>query len=82
MGAIEAGHYGEAVQQLMADPIVIAMAAEMRGYPREQLAHDDGSPRFEFMQAANRQYDKRGGTIHAHIGAVAEALLKLAVPGE
>jgi hypothetical protein len=30
------------------------------------------------MQRANQTYTARGGTNHAHIGAVAEAVLKLA----
>lgn len=67
-------HYDEVEAQLRDDPIVIDMAATLPDEPMEFL-HEDGTPRFEFMQAANREYDRRGGTItERHIGAVARAL--------
>lgn len=74
---IRAAHYGEAVTRLMADPIVIDMAAGLAGVPMTALAHEDGTPRFEFMNGANREYHARGGTDGAHIGGIAEALLNL-----
>jgi hypothetical protein len=77
MATIEARHYGTARTVLQNDPIVQSMAHGLKDVPLTELTHDDGTPRFEFMQAANAQYDKRGGTNKAHIGAVAEALLFL-----
>lgn len=79
MHVIKAAHYGEVVTKLMADPIIIDMAGGLKGVPMDKLAHDDGGPRFEFMQGANREFDKRGGgkDLPLHIGAVAEALLEL-----
>lgn len=72
---IEAEHYDEARRILRDDPIVQDMARGLAGTNRSFLAHDNGTPRFEFMNAANREYAARGGTHQAHIGAVAEALL-------
>ncbi|MCX2931392.1 hypothetical protein ORI20_13995 [Mycobacterium sp. CVI_P3] len=78
MSTIESEHYAQTRQRLAADPIVQNMAIGLQGVPRDQLTHDDGGPRFEFMQAANHEYENRGGTDGArHIGAVAEALLQL-----
>jgi hypothetical protein len=74
---IRAAHYGETERQLMNDHIVIAMAHGLAGVPREQIVHDNGQPRFEFMQAANREYESRGGTNGGHIGAVANAIVSL-----
>jgi hypothetical protein len=72
---IEAAHYGEARARLAKDEIVIAMAAGLAGVDRAELCHDDGGVRFEFMGVANAEYEKRGGKDHAHLGAVAEALI-------
>ena len=77
MAVIRDKHYGEAVTKLANDPIVINMALAMQGTLREQMADGSGGPSFDFMQAANREYDNRGGTFHAHIGAVAEAIFKI-----
>jgi hypothetical protein len=76
--AIEAAHYREAREKLMSDPIIRDMVVGLANEPLDRLQHADSeTPRFEFMQAANREYESRGGTIKAHIGAVAEALLIL-----
>ncbi|QDM57665.1 hypothetical protein SEA_GROUPTHINK_85 [Mycobacterium phage Groupthink] len=78
MAVIEAKHYEETRQRLSKDPLVIALAEEIRGLPREQMVHEDsGTPRFEFMQAANREYRRRGGTDGGHIGAIAEAVIRI-----
>jgi hypothetical protein len=63
----------------MKDPIIIDMAGGLKGVPMSELVHDgpDSTPRFEFMTAANAEYRKRGGKDGGHIGAVAEALLRL-----
>ncbi|AQT28483.1 hypothetical protein SEA_TNGUYEN7_85 [Mycobacterium phage TNguyen7] len=76
---IEAPHYEETRQRLQRDPIIIAMSIEILGAPTEikaSFAHDSGTPTFEFMQRANAEYARRGGTDGGHIGAVAEALLR------
>lgn len=75
--AIEAAHYGEARQKLREDRIVQGLAIGLYGVPLDDLAHPDGTPRFEFMGAANREYAARGGTNQAHLGAVAEVLIEL-----
>ncbi|AGM61600.1 hypothetical protein SEA_SOILDRAGON_85 [Mycobacterium phage SoilDragon] len=78
MAVIEAKHYEETRQRLTKDPIVIALSEEIRGLPREQMVHEDSdTPRFEFMQAANREYRRRGGTDGGHIGAIAEAIIRI-----
>lgn len=61
---IEAPHYEETRKALAADPIIQAMAEELRQAPpevRATFAHDDGTPRHDFMLAANREYRSRGG---------------------
>lgn len=75
MTAIRSADYAVAEARLAQDPIVLAMAAGLAHEPREQLAHDGGTPRHEFMGAANREYYERGGTDVGHLGAVARALL-------
>jgi hypothetical protein len=81
---IEAGHYEETRQRLTKDPIVIAMANELKGkVPRSELVHNDDpndprpTPRFDFMMKANAEYRDRGGTDGGHMGAIAEAILRL-----
>ncbi|AYD87113.1 hypothetical protein SEA_NICOLETERA_86 [Mycobacterium phage NicoleTera] len=79
MTVIKAAHYGETEARLQRDPIVVAMSVEMTGAPdkiKASWTHDDGKqPTFEFMQMANGEYRRRGGTDGGHIGAVAHALL-------
>ena len=83
MTAIESEDYEIVRQRLMKDPIVIGMAVGLDGVPMEQLIHNDDpkdprpTPRFEFMMQANKTYRERGGTDGGHIGAVAEALIRL-----
>lgn len=73
----EAAHYGEARRRLVNDPIVRSMADGVRVVKRNVIQHENGTPRFEFMQAANDTYARRGGTYRAHLGAVAEAILMI-----
>ncbi|AIT13403.1 hypothetical protein PBI_EQUEMIOH13_87 [Mycobacterium phage Equemioh13] len=82
MTVIRAAHYAENEALLQNDPIVLAMANEIasdpnRGKVINGFTHDDGSARFEFMQMANGEYRRRGGTANEHIGAVAAAILAL-----
>ena len=79
---LRAEHYDEAVERLVADPIIVAMAHGLANVDRDSLVHprDDEGPeqaRFEFMQMANAEYAMRGGASQAHVGAVSEALLIL-----
>ena len=78
MPTIEAPHYEQARQRLAGDPVVKAMAEEIRGVDLSKLAHDDGTPRADFMHRANDEYYRRAGRpAGAHIGAVAEAVIRL-----
>jgi hypothetical protein len=77
MTVIESGDYENTRLRLMQDPVVIAMAKGLENEPRSQLCWDDGSPKFDFMMSANAEYRKRGGKDGGHIGAIAEALLRL-----
>lgn len=74
IAVLESEDYEIARKVLVADPIVIEMS---KGLNATECAHYDGNPKFEFMLAANREYAKRGGKNQAHIGAVAEAILRL-----
>jgi hypothetical protein len=73
--AIEASHYGETRKALAADPIIRAMADGVRHMTRPELAHEDGTPLYEFMSRASDEYHNRGGKIQTHIGGPAEAIL-------
>lgn len=77
MTVIESEDYEHTRQRLMKDPIVIAMAKGLANEPKSSLQHHLGTPRFDFMMAANKEYRERGGTDGGHIGAIAEALLRL-----
>lgn len=72
---LEADHYREARKALAADDIVRKMASEVPDVAKNSLVHEGGGPRFEMMQLANGEYEARGGTTKAHIGAVAEAII-------
>ena len=77
MAVIRSKEYDKAELRLMKDPIVYAMSRGLAGVPRDQMCHDDGTPRFEFMMAANNEYRSRGGEDGFAIGTVAHALLRL-----
>lgn len=64
--------YGVNLELLMADPIVQHMAAEIK---TATVAVDTESA--EFMNRANAEYARRGGTEATFIGAVAEAIRAL-----
>ena len=71
--------YAQTVARLLDSPTIQALADDLADLPIKQFAHDDGSARFEFMLAANREFSARGGasTLCLHIGAVAEAVLTI-----
>lgn len=77
--AIEAEHYEETRLRLIQDPIVRDMAKTLPGpgSSMDHILHEDGTPRFQFMQAANNEYRSRGGKDGGHIGAIAEALIRI-----
>lgn len=74
---IRAAHYSETEQRLAEDPIVHDLAAGLLREDRAELAHEDGTPRHEFMGAANARYRELGGTDGGHLGAIPSALLAL-----
>ncbi|QGJ97359.1 hypothetical protein PBI_ISCA_79 [Mycobacterium phage Isca] len=79
MTAIESKEYEQTRVRLQADPIVADLSVELFFAPDEikaSLVHEDGSPTFEFMQRANAEYARRGGTDGGHIGGIAEAILR------
>lgn len=80
---IESPEYEATRQRLVDDPIVQALADELtagiaEGHTsKSALVHDDGAPRFEMMQRCNAEYARRGGVAGGHIGAVAEAIIRI-----
>jgi hypothetical protein len=79
MATIQSKDYGETEDRLTKDPIVIAMAEDLKGLPFHSHGwlHEDDSPTFSFMQLVNGEYRKRGGQDGGHIGAIAVAILRL-----
>lgn len=77
MSGIEAEHYGETRARLVADPIIQQMAHELRDMDVAELVHASGTPRHEFMMAALREWQTRGGDGNTHIGGPAEAILEI-----
>lgn len=77
---IESDRYRRTREALKQDPIVQAMAREMRDAwdaSSEEFVDGTGSPRMWLMSSSNREYAERGGTLSGHIGAVAEAVVAL-----
>lgn len=68
---IRAAHYDEAVENLIADPIIQQMAAEI---PPEDIHFTEKN---EFMQIALSEYRNRGGKVDCHIGGPSEAIRKI-----
>jgi hypothetical protein len=83
IAVIESPEYEATRQRLVEDPIVKALAAELSSGIAEghttkaDMLHDDGAPRFEMMQRCNAEYARRGGVAGGHIGAVAEAIVRI-----
>lgn len=80
---MEAKHYQETRDRLKRDPIVLNMAVELnqgaeaapiREAFLSEFYHEDGTPTAWFMNAANAEYQKRGGKDGGHLGAIAEAM--------
>ena len=88
MPVLEAPDYQAARDRIKGNPIIIMMAAGVATVPLAEIAHEDGTPRFEFMQRANRVFDeaeaRNAGNpgyqpypagAPRHLGLIAEAVL-------
>ena len=58
MTALESPDYQVARDRIKGNPVVSKMAAGVAAVPLAELAHEDGTPRFAFMQHASRAFDK------------------------
>lgn len=88
MSALESPDYQIARDQIKNNPVIAKMAAGIATVSLAELAHQDGTPRFEFMQRANRAFDQAEAQnagnpcyqpypedMPRHIGLIAEAVL-------
>ena len=88
MTALESPDYQTARDRIKDNPVIAAMAASVATVPLAGLAHHDGTPRFAFMQRANRAFDQAEAQnadnpryqpypadAPRHIGLIAEAVL-------
>lgn len=88
MTALESPDYQIARDRIKGNPIIVAMAAGVVAVPLAELAHEDGTPRFDLMLRANRAFDHAEARNAAnpgyqpypadaprHIGLIAEAVL-------
>lgn len=57
MTVVEGPEYQAARDRVKGNPVISMMAAGIVAVPLAQIAHEDGTPRFEFMQQANRAFD-------------------------
>lgn len=58
MTVVESGGYQAARDRIKGNPIISQMAAGVATVPLADLAHQDGTPRFTFLQHANRVFDQ------------------------
>jgi hypothetical protein len=88
MTVLEGPDYQAARDRIKGNPVISMMAAGIAAVPLAQIAHEDGTPRFEFMQQANRAFEdaqaRNAGNpgyepypagAPRHLGLVAEAVL-------
>jgi len=88
MTVLEGPEYQAARDRIKGNPVISMMAAGIAAVPLAQIAHEDGTPHFEFMQQANRAFDdaqaRNAGNpgyepypagAPRHLGLVAEAVL-------
>lgn len=76
MSVIESDEYRKARKALSEDPILIAMAEEIRSVDRNEIMWEDGTPRNHFMMGALREYESRGGKLPTYgMGDVARAVV-------
>ncbi len=57
MTVLEGPEHLAARDRIKGNPVISMMAAGIAAVPLAQIAHEDGTPRFEFMQQANRAFD-------------------------
>ena len=57
MTVLEVPEYQAARDRIKGNPVISMMAAGVAAVPLAQIAHEDGTPRFEFMHQANRAFD-------------------------
>lgn len=91
MGIIEADSYRETREKLRQDPHIQRMAEELilAGTPLSEMCHDSGTPRFEFMGSALKEYKDRHlhgapdptQPVPTHIGGPAEVIIELVKKG-
>ena len=58
MTPLESADYQIAHDRIKGNPVISKMAAGVATVPLAELAHQDGTPRFAFMQHANRAFDR------------------------
>jgi hypothetical protein len=88
MAVVESPDYQAARDRIRGNPIIAMMGAGIATVPLAEIAHEDGTPRFAFMQQANRAFDdaeaRNAGNpsyepypagAPRHLGLVAEAVL-------
>lgn len=88
MTALESPHYQIARDRIKGNPVITTMAVGVATVPLAELAHEHETPRFEFMQQANRAFDQAEAQnadnpcyqpypadAPRHLGLIAEAVL-------
>jgi hypothetical protein len=88
MTALESPDYQIARDRIKGNPVISQMAAGVATVPPPDLAHEDGTPRFAFMQRASRVFDEAESQnagnpcyepypadAHRNLGMIAEAVL-------
>jgi hypothetical protein len=88
MTVLESPDYQAARNRIKGNVVISWMAAGVATMPLAELAHQDGTPRFAFMQQANRAFDDAEARNAAnpayepypadaprHLGLIAEAVL-------
>ena len=88
MTALESPDYQIARDRIKGNPVISKMAAGVATVALAELAHQDGTPRFAFMQHANRAFDEAESQnagnpryqpypadAPRHLGLIAEAVL-------
>jgi hypothetical protein len=82
MTALESPDYQIARDRIKANPVITKMAAGVATVPLAELAHEDGTPRFAFMQRANRAFDTAESQAFTMWGIAAVVIVVTAAGGE
>lgn len=69
MAVLRSERYAAAVAELVDDPIVAELAGD--------LPANTDLEAWDFILAASEEYRRRGGTVEAHVGGVAEAIARI-----